>query len=225
VLEVVGVSENGVKLKSAAGKVGAVTWGKLADKKSGRALLGYGDCLTVHSAQGSTADEHITALPRGSSDLSGQAAYSSGTRHRQASFLITSALAEYVEVKAGRARNDVRQVTDDDRFANIARNLSREAVKENATDLRGKTSGLRHGTVRAFQESLQPAEHRKSLGQAPSDGPEIVQRQQIERVPVLQQAIEMARDWQRTVAEQAIEAARRVHEAVREHGRSMGMGR
>ena len=57
VLEVVGVSMDGLKLKSAAGKVGTVGWEKLADKKTGRTLLGYGDCLTVHSAQGSTADE------------------------------------------------------------------------------------------------------------------------------------------------------------------------
>ncbi|MGH6679661.1 MAG: hypothetical protein ACREDL_12205, partial [Bradyrhizobium sp.] len=65
VLEVAGLIDDGMILRSAGGKIGFVPWDRLRDD-SGRVQLAYGDALTTHTAQGSTVTEHIHAMPTGS---------------------------------------------------------------------------------------------------------------------------------------------------------------
>ena len=79
------------------GAGGRIAWKTLADG-AGRVRLAYGEVMTTHTAQGSTATEHIYALPSGSQAVTGFAAYSSGTRHRRASYLVISEGAEKAEV-------------------------------------------------------------------------------------------------------------------------------
>ena len=54
VLEVRAVNAEGIVLRTAAGREGAVSWESLADKKSGRTRLAPGDVLTrlIHRASG-----------------------------------------------------------------------------------------------------------------------------------------------------------------------------
>ncbi len=66
VLEVREVTAEGIVLRTAAGRDGAVSWDSLADKKNGRARLAPGDVLTIDAAQGITSSEHINAMPAGS---------------------------------------------------------------------------------------------------------------------------------------------------------------
>jgi hypothetical protein len=194
-----------------------VSWAKLTDAKTGRVLLAYGDCHTNHISQGANADEHIAVFPHGSKAIDAGAGYVASTRHRNTSYVLTSALAEYVDVKASRPRNDVREVTDDDRWANVAGHLIARPQKDLATDLSSRTGGLRRGSVREFHDALQSAEHRKSLGQTPSDGPDLRQRVQVDRMPGRDRAMEMVHAMGHAVAEyaQSIQAA--ISQRVQQH--------
>src|SRR5689334_23265953 len=75
VLEVVGADDHGITLKAKTGKIGIVAWEDLTDKKTGRTMLAYGDAMTIHTAQGSTVQEHIFALPAGSQAVDGNLGY------------------------------------------------------------------------------------------------------------------------------------------------------
>lgn len=119
------------------------------------------------------------AWPRGSKEVSAGTAYSTSTRHRRTSYILTSAMSEHVEVKASRPRNDIRPITDEDKWAHVAERLIAKAEKDLASTLGSRTDGLRRGTVRAFHRALQPA-----AGQTRSDASDLVQRRQAERIVI-----------------------------------------
>jgi hypothetical protein len=54
--------------------------------------LAYGDAMTVHIAQGTTARKHILALPAWRA-IDGKMGDSSSTRHRQFSYLLRNEAA------------------------------------------------------------------------------------------------------------------------------------
>ena len=101
--------------------------------------------MTTHTAQGSTATEHIYALPSGSQAVTGFAAYSSGTRHRRASYLVISEGAEKAEVARARPLNDIRPIRAEDAWANVATNFSRQPTKELAIDFLAKAGSVPQG--------------------------------------------------------------------------------
>ena len=101
VLEVVGVDDQGLTLRGRSGKVGTVRWSDMPARR-GRVQLAYGDVMTIHTAQGSTAKEHIFALPAGSQAVDGRLGYTANTRHRHAAYLVTSEAAERGEVRRRR---------------------------------------------------------------------------------------------------------------------------
>src|SRR5271165_3697797 len=92
--------------------------------RRGRVQLAYGDVMTIHTAQGSTAKEHIFALPAGSQAVDGRLGYTANTRHRHAAYLVTSEAAERGEVRRRRPLNSAREITQDDKWANVARTLT-----------------------------------------------------------------------------------------------------
>jgi hypothetical protein len=114
VLEVVAADERGITLRSKQSKVGTVDWGDLPTKR------------------GRVPREHISAMPLGSGSIDGLKGYSALTRHQQKVWLITSDAAEQTEVRKHRAINDVRPVTLDDKWAQVARALSYQPEKDNA---------------------------------------------------------------------------------------------
>ena len=171
VLEVVDVTDRGVILKSRTGKVGEAAWETL--NKNGRVQLAYGDVMTIHTAQGSTAREHIFALPAGSQAIDGNLGYSANTRHRHAAYIVTSETAERVSVRKHRPINDVREVTVDDKWAAVAKALAYQPDKDTALAMFGRVEHIRRGAVRAFQKTLQPAAQQRAAGQAPSMGHEV----------------------------------------------------
>ena len=75
VLTVVEVNTGGMLLETAKGRRAAVDWKALADERTGRTLLAYGDASTMHRSQGSTTPEHIWVLPSGSAAIAGDAGY------------------------------------------------------------------------------------------------------------------------------------------------------
>ncbi len=165
ILEVAGVSDAGLSLRSAAGKVGFVPWERLQDRATGRVQLAYGDGLTTNTAQGSTVTEHIHAMPSGSRLVSAFGAYTSGSRHREQSFIVTSEGAERSEVVGRRPLGDRRQIGTMDLIDNLTRNLSRQPVKEAAIDMIDRAHGLRRGTIKAVQGALERMESRVEEGE------------------------------------------------------------
>lgn len=167
VLEVTDVLEGGLMLRTAAGKEGFIPWERLRDD-SGRVQLAYGDALTTNTAQGSTVSEHIHAMPSGSRLVSAFGAYTSGSRHREQSFIVTSEGAERAEIAGRRPLGDRREVTRSDVVENVIRNLSRQPEKESAVGMVERAANLRRGTIRAVQASLQPMEVRAAAQKPPT---------------------------------------------------------
>ena len=128
-----------------------VTWDTLRDETSGRVQLAYGDALTTNTAQGTTVTEHIHAIPGGTKLVSAFGAYTSGSRHREQSFIVTSEGAERAEVIARRPLGDRREIGRGDLLSNIIRNFAQQPEKEAALVLINRAVGLRHGAIQAMQ--------------------------------------------------------------------------
>ena len=166
VLEVAEVrGSRGLVLRTAAGKEGFVAWDELRDPASGRVRLAYGDCLTIDSSQGLTSDEHVNALPGGSRSVQGFKAYVAESRHRVASWLVGSMGAELREARDRRPMNAPLPVDPAaEAWANVARNLARQPVKETALAMLRATAEEAREGARAFQSALRAAEARQASG-------------------------------------------------------------
>jgi hypothetical protein len=184
--------------------VGVVDWDDLA-WSSGRIRLAYGEALTIHTAQGATVKEHIFALPAGSQAVNGLLGYTANTRHRHVAYIVTSESAERVEVRSRRPLNDAREVTTDDRWANVARALSYQPEKDGALALLERVNQVRRGTVRKFQEILLPVDVQKAR-QSTAIGHEIANNRKVE--------IAVAKDTPRLAAalRRGVEQVRRVYQ-------------
>jgi hypothetical protein len=172
VLDIAGISDNGLTLRAASGREGLVAWTTLKDGVTGLVKLAYGDALTTNTAQGTTVTEHIHALPSGSRLVSAFGAYTSGSRHREKSFIVTSDGAERAEIVARRPLGDRRQVMPGDVMNNLTRNLARQPEKPSALDLIDRAAGLRRGTIQTVQISQHAAEARTAAMASPTTLPE-----------------------------------------------------
>lgn len=202
VLEVVGADDDGLVLKARSGKVGVVAWSDLADQRTGRVQLAYGDCMTIHTAQGSTTREHIFALPAGSQAVDGKLGYSASTRHRHAAFLVTSEAAERGQIRKNRPLNDTREVTADDKWAHVARSFSYQPEKDTAYGLLERVRQIRRGSVRQFQRVLAPAEAQLVHHQTPSMAHEVAAERRIQ-IAVAHSAYVKVRDMAHQLVEKA----------------------
>jgi hypothetical protein len=219
VLEVAAIQETGLMLRTHAGREGFVPWESLQDDK-GRVRLAYGDALTTHTSQGSTVTEHIHAMPSGSRMVTAFGAYTSGSRHREQSFLVTSEGAERAEIAGRRPLGDRREIGQADILANVTRNLSRQEEKESAVSLVERAANLRRGTIRAVQAGLEPIER----GTKGPDGQSTVANQLherrvtralAERLPGLAERLRRHGDTIAQVARQAAALAERLAEIAR----------
>ncbi|NVN28953.1 relaxase domain-containing protein, partial [Endobacter medicaginis] len=168
VLEIREVTDDGLVLRGANGRDGLVAWKSLTDKSSGRILLAYGDVLTTNTSQGATVSEHIFAMPAGSRAVNAFGAYSSGSRHREQSFIVTSDGAERAEVAGRRPLGDRRAIELRDVLGNVARNFARQPEKEGALDLLDRARAIRRGTVKDLQQTTQRIQQREVDGEAPT---------------------------------------------------------
>lgn len=170
VLEVIDINApSGIKLKAKNGRIGTVPWAKLvADTGSDRMLLAYGTAMTIHTAQGSTAKEHIFALPQGSQSINGASGYTASTRHRSVAYLVTSEMAERSAVRESRPINDPHEITLDDKWANVARAMAYQPENDSALALLERAVKLKRWTTGAFHRAMTPG------GGPPSDVPDNV---------------------------------------------------
>ncbi len=143
-------------------------WDSLRSEANGRVQLAYGDVLTTNTSQGSTVSEHIFAVPGGSRQVNAFGAYTSGSRHREQSFIVTSDGAERQEVAGRRPLGDLRQIREGDVIENVARNFARQPIKEGSLAMLARAENLRTGTIRMMQAGKQRLEQRAVMGKARS---------------------------------------------------------
>jgi hypothetical protein len=130
----------------------------LREKVRARLLLSYGDAQTIHTAQGSTRGEQITALPDGSQSIDGLLSYSALTRHIQNSYFVTNERAESNAVRQSQPLNSTRDITTEDKWTQVARALSYQPTRDGALSLSDRVLSMRRGGARQFQSVLLPAE-------------------------------------------------------------------
>jgi hypothetical protein len=97
-------------------------------------------------------------VPAGSALVSTFGAYTSGSRHKEQNFTVSSEGAEREEVAGRRPLGGARQIDSEDLIGNIVRNFARQPVKAASLDLIAKAKGLRRGTINAFRELVQPVQ-------------------------------------------------------------------
>lgn len=168
VVTVRGIDAAGLTIETESGTTAFVRWDRLTDKKTGRLNLSYAYCMTVDSSQGMTSDEHVLAMPGGSSALQAFKLYSGASRHRITSYIVGSMAAEMMEVGRRRPIGPRQPVATEEAWANVVRNFSRAEMKELATDMlaevRREVEGAANSLqkVRRCQETREAAGHEKS---------------------------------------------------------------
>ena len=164
VVQVERITAEGVQLRNAKGNSGFVKWDTLRDPLSQRVRLTYGDVITIDAIQSATSTEHINAMPGGSETVQSFKAYVAQSRSRETTFLVVADGRERTEIIGRRALGNLAPITEDDVWANVARNLSRQPEKELATDLLDRARDMRTGTVRSLATAFQPGQQRQATG-------------------------------------------------------------
>jgi hypothetical protein len=119
-------------------------------------------------AQSQGLDWDIHAIPAGSRLVSAFGAYTSGSRHREHSFIVTSEGAERAEIIGWRPLGDRREIMRNDILDNITRNSAQQPQKESALDMIDRAAALRRGAIQTVQKSLHSMEARAAAGQRPT---------------------------------------------------------
>ena len=94
--------------------------------------LSYGYATTVDTAQGSTATEHIHALPGGSQAIHGFKAYTAASRHQKTNWIVVDDASERRQLTSRAMRGHKPEIRERDVWQNISANLARQPVKASA---------------------------------------------------------------------------------------------
>jgi hypothetical protein len=135
IVEVLGQGIDGVRLRTKDGRIADVQWRRLADQESGRLMLGFGHALTIDAAQGITSDEHINALPRGTSGVTSFTGYVAESRSRGTTWTVIAEAAVHEAERHRQALGDITPITRDDLWARVAEDMAKKPYKSLATDL------------------------------------------------------------------------------------------
>ena len=150
VVEVLGQGTSGMRVRTAKGEVAEIDWQRLADKETGRLLLGLGYALTIDAAQGLTSDEHINALPRGTSGVTGFTSYVAESRARGTTWTLISEGALHEAEKHRQAIGEATPITQDMLWARAATDMSEKPYKALGIDLLNAARHDRERAVDAF---------------------------------------------------------------------------
>lgn len=152
VVDVVGKTRDGLLLRNAKGRIGAVPWSRLKDKATGRLHLGFGRAFTIDAAQGmSTKGDHIDALAHGTTGANAFKIYPAESRASGRTFTLVSKAAVDADILRRRALGDKTPIDDEHRWERIAENMSEKPYKRLALDL---IEAARRGRQRVIDESF-----------------------------------------------------------------------
>jgi hypothetical protein len=114
--------------------------------------------MTVDTAQGSTATEHIHAMPAGSHAIHGFKAYTAASRHERTTWLVVYEAAERRPLASRSMIGQRAAIREPDVWCQIGENLSRQPQKASAlvllppmaeTPRQVQRRIVRHGAARA----------------------------------------------------------------------------
>jgi hypothetical protein len=97
--------------------------------------LTYGYAMTVDTAQGSTATEHIHAMPAGSHAIHSFKAYTAASRHERTTWMVVDEAAERRHLASRSMIGQRPEIREPDVWRNIGENLSRQPQKASALDM------------------------------------------------------------------------------------------
>jgi len=221
VIEVGRIEASGFHAVSAKGKQGFVTWDALRHRETGRIQLTYGDAVSIDAVQGVTSTEHLNVVPDGSVALNAKKAYVAGSRSREATYLIVSDGRERQDIEAARPIGDAHPIGEDQVWAHVAANFSRQQEKELATQLLDRSTAFRTGTARGLASAFQGWQQREADGKGPFPGVDGPQRRREEQdvaasvTPVAKAAAERAEAVRRIAAPSPRKEAQAVRDARR----------
>ena len=152
VVEIVRWTDGGIVLRNQHEREGEVEWRRLRHDRTGRLLLGFGHAVTVDSSQGSTTGEHINALPRGTAGANGFKTYTAESRHVYQAYTMIAEAAVLEAVKHKRALGDIRPVSTEDLWDQVAADMSRRDYKPLGMDLLDKTRRWHERIIREVME-------------------------------------------------------------------------
>jgi hypothetical protein len=150
IIEVLGHNADGLRLRTKDGCVADVEWRRFSDSETGRLLVGLGHALTIDAAQGITSDEHINALPRGTSGITAFTTYVAESRSRGTTWTVISGGALYEAERHRQALGDITPITHDDLWARAAADMSRKPYKALGIDLLAAARQDRERAVDTF---------------------------------------------------------------------------
>jgi len=152
-VDVEGWNDKGIVLRNTRGVTGMVPWERLADRATGRVRLGPGHAMTIDSAQGITSDEHINAMPRGSSSVTGFTAYVAESRHVHTCWTRVAEAPVREAESFSRPLGDATPVTLENLLDRIAGDMGRHEYKALAIDLEQVRLQYEENTTRWIQQS------------------------------------------------------------------------
>jgi|GEM_PF-897629 len=161
-----GWSEKGLLLENDKGRLGLAPWDRLAQRDSGRILLGMGYAITIDAAQGVTSDEHINAMPRGSAAVTGFTSYVAESRHVHRCWTRVGEAAVREAEQWSRPLGDRSPVTMADLYNRLAADMGRHPYKDLAVDLVKVDVGAAEAQMRWIKQS-HDNENSRSAGKTP----------------------------------------------------------
>jgi len=135
VVEIRALTDDGMIVRNDAGIEGLVAWRKIQARPDAPVRLSYGYAMTVDTAQGSTASEHIHALPAGSHALHGFKAYTAASRHERTTWIVVDEASERRHLASRSMLGQRPEIGEPDVWRQIGENLSREPQKTSALDM------------------------------------------------------------------------------------------
>src|SRR5277367_537087 len=158
VVEIRELTDNGMIVRNNAGIEGLVAWRKIQARANAPVRLTYGYAMTVDTAQGSTATEHIHALPAGSQAIHGFKAYTAASRHERTAWIVVDEASERRHLASRSMIGQIPEIREPDVWRQIGENLSRQTQKASAIDMlhpmaetprQGQRRIVRYGAARA----------------------------------------------------------------------------
>ena len=135
VVEIRALTEEGMIVRNDAGAEGLVAWRKIQARRDAPVRLSYGYAMTVDTAQGSTATEHIHALPVGSHAIHGFKAYTAASRHERTTWIVVDEASERRHLASRSMIGQRPEIHEPDVWRQIGENLSRQPQKASALDM------------------------------------------------------------------------------------------
>lgn len=135
VVEVRSLLPDGMIVRNAGGHEGSLLWSKIRATPDAPVRLAWGYAATVDSLQGSSATEHIHALPSGSGATHGLKTYTASTRHRTINWLVIDEASERQQITNRTMIGHQRDIEEPDIWENISENFIRQPLKASAVSV------------------------------------------------------------------------------------------